>query len=166
MNERRKQFLIEKKLQWQLARRHILSWLLGGLIVLSMPFAVSILYGIYFGTLTFGEACQELLDAIWYPLLIVLLLIPLGIQESIRFTNRIAGPVYRMRLELRKMLNGDAAAQIRLRRHDFMKEFVDEFNLLSAKVNEWRDELGARDSASTGECGFASCCDQETAATT
>ena len=141
MNDKRNRFLIDKKLQWQLARRHILSWLLGGLMILTMPVAVNFLYGVYFSSLTFQDVCGKLLTSIWYPFLIALLLVPMGIQESIRFSNRIAGPVYRIRIELEKLLNGKPASQICVRQKDCLKDFVDAFNKLSKQVNRLQEEL-------------------------
>lgn len=56
---------------------------------------------------------------------------------AIRFTHRVAGPIYRIELELDKMIDGDLRGRIHLRPSDDVKE-------MAALVNLFKDLLEKR----------------------
>ncbi len=59
-------------------------------------------------------------------LLIMILLSILGIFRS----HRIAGPVYRMEMDIMRVLQGEKAVKIRLRKKDKLKSLADKINRL------------------------------------
>lgn len=56
---------------------------------------------------------------------------------AIRFTHRVAGPIYRIELELDQMIEGDLRGRINLRPHDDIKE-------MASRVNTFKDLLEKR----------------------
>ena len=56
---------------------------------------------------------------------------------AIRFTHRVAGPIYRIELELDQMIEGDLRGRINLRPHDDIKE-------MASRVNTFKDLLERR----------------------
>lgn len=56
---------------------------------------------------------------------------------AIRFTHRVAGPIYRIELELDQMIQGDLRGRINLRPNDDVKE-------MAACVNNFKDLLEKR----------------------
>lgn len=81
------------------------------------------------------------------PLLINNLLIALVLSVfAIRFTHRIAGPVYRIRADVRAALVGKRGVRIRLREKDELRDLAGQINQLLAEL----DDL-AQDGLSEGD---------------
>jgi methyl-accepting chemotaxis protein len=59
---------------------------------------------------------------------------------SLFFSHRMAGPIYRLRVSLSKMLDNDFSGQIKVRKKDFFSNMADQLeelrkNILSGKIN-------------------------------
>lgn len=68
------------------------------------------------------------------PLLITCLILMVIIAiYSLFFSHKMAGPVYRMRISLDRMLAGDYDFKIRVRRNDFFRNIVEKIELLRMK---------------------------------
>lgn len=69
-----------------------------------------------------------------YPLIYTCLMIMLIIAlYSLFFSHRMAGPVYRLRISLDRMLAGDYDFKIRVRRNDFFRNIVEKLEQLRIK---------------------------------
>ncbi len=64
---------------------------------------------------------------------------------GIFFLHRVAGPVYRFRMILKKLANGEIPNDVRLRENDYFKETAAEFNNVFKSLREKR--LLAQESA-------------------
>ncbi len=72
-----------------------------------------------------------------YPLLWTCLsMIFLVSVYSLFFSHKMAGPIYRMRVSLDRMISGDYDFRIRARKSDFFLNIVEKLELLRAKINE------------------------------
>ena len=68
------------------------------------------------------------------PLLITCLILMVIIAVySLFFSHKMAGPVYRMRISLDRMLTGDYDFKIRVRKNDFFRNIVEKIELLRMK---------------------------------
>jgi hypothetical protein len=74
---------------------------------------------------------------------------PVLLYDLLKFSNRIAGPLYRCRKLMEEMARGKTVPEFQPRQHDFMAEFFRTFNTL---VLEWNVRLDATAPAS-GEAG-------------
>ena len=62
------------------------------------------------------------------------------------FSHRIAGPIYRMKISLDRMLAGDYDFKIKVRKNDFHLELVDKMEQLRLKIkNNTPDKTGEQD---------------------
>lgn len=77
----------------------------------------------------------------WPAILASVILLPLFVYDMLKATNRIAGPVYRVRSEIRRVVAGESIAPIKFRDGDSFQELAEEFNALTALVNEQRAKL-------------------------
>jgi hypothetical protein len=94
----------------------------------------------------FGEFYLEYLAA-QKPLLYAFLLsAPVLLYDMLKFSNRIAGPLFRCRRVMDEMAAGKSVTEFQPRKHDFMGEFFRSFNAL---IRAWN----AR--ATTGTNGHA-----------
>lgn len=69
-----------------------------------------------------------------------ILLVPYFIYDMVKFTNRIAGPLYRCQNLMRDMAEGKPVAEFLPRKHDLLPEFFADFNTL---IRAWNSKLAA-----------------------
>lgn len=62
------------------------------------------------------------------------LILPLVIYDILKLSNRFAGPLYRLRRELRRLAAGEPVPPVRFRTGDFWPELADEFNATSQRI--------------------------------
>lgn len=78
------------------------------------------------------------------PLLFSLILVaPIVLFDVVRFSHRLAGPLYRCRMVMRDMVDGKSVSQIKLRDKDLLQEMVQIFNALIVLWNA-RSQVGQR----------------------
>ncbi len=77
---------------------------------------------------------------LWVSCILFATLLVIG-SFGIFFLHRIAGPVYRFRLTLRRVNHGQAAVPIRLREGDYFTEVAGELNTLIQRVQEQRVKI-------------------------
>lgn len=77
-------------------------------------------------------------DEMWFyyePALVAsALLLPLVIMDVLRFTNRMIGPLLRVRRSMRALARGEYVEPIEFRGADYWKEIADEFNAVRQRV--------------------------------
>lgn len=131
--ERRRRNLIDKRTQFGIAKGLCLFWLTGVLVVICFPLFAMAVYGTLIALKPADEVFRSILDAAWYPLAISILVIPASVWYSIRFSNRIAGPVFHVKREMRKFSEGDAPRPVSLREGDFFVELAETWNACIAR---------------------------------
>ena len=81
-------------------------------------------------------------SAVWKryaPAAIVLVaLLPVVVHDTLRLSNRIAGPVFRVRGALRRLALGETVEPIKLRRNDSWQELAADFNRLIVRIEAQR----------------------------
>lgn len=81
---------------------------------------------------------QTHMKEMWYfygPALVAsILLLPLVIVDTIRFSNRIVGPLLRLRRSMRELARGENVEPLGFRGTDFWQDFANEFNAVRARV--------------------------------
>ncbi|MBN2509853.1 MAG: hypothetical protein JXB03_06235 [Spirochaetales bacterium] len=71
-------------------------------------------------------------------LIIILVISVLGL----RYSHRIAGPAYRMKEDIKRVLDDGESMQIQLRKNDKLQELVGEVNRLIAEYDKLRNASG------------------------
>lgn len=61
-------------------------------------------------------------------------LLPLVIVDITRFSNRIVGPLFRLRRSMRELARGQCVEPLEFRNDDFWQEVANEFNAISAHM--------------------------------
>jgi hypothetical protein len=128
----RKRLFVDPKVQGALIIRAVGYWFF---CLLTMSLAL-LLWRLWTGParlfyLQFDEMWQ------WYgPAAIAsLAVLPLVIIDVVRLSNRFAGPLYRLRREMRKLASGEPVRALKFRDGDFWMEFADEFNSVAQRLN-------------------------------
>ena len=66
--------------------------------------------------------------------LVLLLLMPAFMWDTVRLSHRFAGPVQRLRRMMKELAEGDDPGELRFRDGDFWRELGDHFNGIRARV--------------------------------
>jgi hypothetical protein len=67
-------------------------------------------------------------------LIAAVLLLPVILFDALRFSNKFAGPMHRLRREVKRLADGDSYAPIDFRKGDFWYDLAQEFNRLADKL--------------------------------
>jgi hypothetical protein len=73
-------------------------------------------------------------------LLALVLILPPILYDLLKFSNRIAGPLYRCRNVMRQIADGESVPEFEPRKGDQFREFFQTFNAL---IKVWNARLGA-----------------------
>ena len=79
------------------------------------------------------------------------LVLPLAIYDVLKFSNRIVGPVFRLRRELEKFQAGEDFEEISIREKDFWMDLSDGFNSLTKRISELETQLADSEKESEKE---------------
>ncbi|MGA2975737.1 MAG: hypothetical protein ABSF77_10550 [Spirochaetia bacterium] len=84
-----------------------------------------------------GAPASELLLTILPPLLLNdLAIMILFIVAGIFLTHRIAGPIYRIEMDIDRVLAGNRGARVHLRKRDAFNDLADKVNTLLERIDE------------------------------
>ena len=133
---RRKKWFVDATLQTALVTRIVLYW-----AACVIDIAATLIFW-RIGT-SAANSVNPRWDGIWFDygpvLLALLLLLPLGIVDIVRFSNRFVGPILRLRRSMQRLARGEDVQPIQFRRGDFWQGFADEFNAVLARVQGHAD---------------------------
>lgn len=129
---KRKRLLVDPQVQGAFLLRAIGYWLLCLLTVVLLMVFTSILAEP--ARLFFPES-----DGPWFRIgpaaICVVLLLPVVAYDFLRVSNRLVGPVLRLRRGMRALAAGEHVEPIKFRDGDFWREFADEFNALARRMH-------------------------------
>ncbi len=74
------------------------------------------------------DSSNRLQTFIWVVAVIEVVLVVAAIYYSAITSNRIAGPVYRLKKVLREIADGDLTVRIKLRKRDYLQDLAQEIN--------------------------------------
>jgi len=159
MQNRRKRKVIDSVVQGAIGRRIALHWL----IFFAMAFFTLPLWNIISG-MQFSGSFSSLLARGWMetaPVLVILLaMLPIFVWDTVKFSHRFAGPMYRFHQTVKSLAAGEDVPPIRLRKGDFWTEVADDFNSLIKSLTEERDQRTS--AANSGDAACSGCsCDRE-----
>jgi hypothetical protein len=131
MKNRRKRSFVDAAVQWGLVVRIILYWI----VFMFDSAATLVLWRLVTSPMRDFNTHLEEIWCDYAPVLLVsFLLLPMGIVDIVRFSNRFVGPLLRLRRSMRRLAHGEYVAPIRFRNTDYWQEFADEFNAVLARV--------------------------------
>jgi nitrogen fixation/metabolism regulation signal transduction histidine kinase len=67
-------------------------------------------------------------------LIAAVVMLPVIMFDALRFSNKFAGPMHRLRREVKRLADGDSYAPIDFRKGDFWYDLAQEFNRLADKL--------------------------------
>jgi methyl-accepting chemotaxis protein len=131
--ERRRRYFVDATVQGALLRQAVYFW-----ISSSALFALLILMYRVGPALLSGR--QQSGAELWYHLAPYLLasaaLFPLVVASANRFSNRIVGPMLRIRKALKQLADGEKPERIELREKDFYRDVAESINAIAARLGD------------------------------
>ena len=142
---RRKQYLVNKRLQLQFAffltlQVAIPILLLGAsLFIINKLYLTSIQMVVGNNVLPDSHIQEVLLFSVLSVLALLVISGILLVYISIRFTHHIAGPIYKLEKTVDNLVKGHKAESIKFRKTDFICGLADKFNILIEELNKTRN---------------------------
>jgi hypothetical protein len=136
----RKKLLVDPKVQGALLSRAAMYWFLFAVTLIEVVLSWNIVNG------PDGPFLSHFrFDDLWSQHGIVLLaglcLLPVLLLDVALVSNRVVGPLNRVRDTLRKLANGERVSPIQFREGDYFWPMAGELNAVSARVAELEDQL-------------------------
>ena len=128
----RKKLLVDRQVQYAFLLRAVGYWLMCVLTVLLLLTFTNML----------AEPARMFMpeaDGLWLRLgptvICAILFLPVVVYDFLRVSNRLVGPVFRLRKAMRALAAGEHVDPIRFRDGDFWREFADEFNAVARRMH-------------------------------
>ncbi len=145
MSKKRKQFLVDKQVQYALGLRIMLHWVAFLSIAVIVSCALRMLSR--FDHSSLGQSLQAAFLEQMSTIIVLLALLPWFIHDSLKLSNRFAGPMVRLRKSFSQLACEDELPPVSFRKGDFWQEVADDFNVLRSRVLEDRKQLAEACSA-------------------
>ncbi|QDT11608.1 hypothetical protein K239x_36080 [Planctomycetes bacterium K23_9] len=110
-----------------------MHWTLLLVCLVSISMMVRLMMSV--GEKPFGEAFINALSAQAPLMAVMVILMPVFLRDTLKLSNRFAGPMYRLRTVLEEMANGGEGSKIKFRVGDFWQSTAGDFNTVLDEVN-------------------------------
>ena len=128
---KRKRFLVDRAVQGRLVLRAAIYWLF---CLMSIVTFTACWIAMTEQPANSSELFSRLRSGYAPAFFASLIMLPIVLYDIVRFSNRFAGPLLRMRTLVKAMADGETAQPIKTRQGDFWKEFSEDFNRLAQRV--------------------------------
>lgn len=134
----RSRILVDPTVQWSIAGRIISHWLVLLMCLVSINMMVAVLTSI--GQTSFMGALMTAAQQEIRTFCVMLLILPMFLRDTLKLSNRFAGPMYRLRTALKSMAEDDMPTPIKFRTGDFWQEAATDFNTVRSKYESLEKE--------------------------
>ena len=140
---KRKRFLVDRKVQGALGARIACHWMVFIACSVLVTSVLRIITSVDQGGINdaIGSAIREQIISIG----VLLSLLPWFLHDSMKLSNRFAGPMVRLRDSMRQLReNEPSQTNVKFRDGDFWLDIAAEFNLMKSRIEAERAELEER----------------------
>jgi methyl-accepting chemotaxis protein len=130
----RKKLYVDASVQMQLLRRIVLHWFTFIVVAVVLAMSFQLLFENPFQSLS--SLTADVLSRNGLLLIILLALIPVFVYDTVKLSNRFAGPMLRFRRAMRTLADGESMEPLTFRDGDFWQELASDFNRVVARVQE------------------------------
>ncbi|TWT84801.1 hypothetical protein CA13_62820 [Planctomycetes bacterium CA13] len=135
---KRTRILVDPAVQWSIAGRVLIHWTLFLLCLVAINVAVRVFASVVSQPMSEAFASALLAQA---PIVIVMLvMLPIFLRDTLALSNRFAGPMYRLRTAFSAVARGEQIKHIKFRTGDFWLEAADDFNVVLDELNSLKEE--------------------------
>lgn len=146
MINRRKKKFVDRNVQGRLLLGIAAHWLLYFMLVMS---AIPIWHVLTVSG--FSHPLTKVLADSWGSMTPVFLflaaVLPVFIWETVKFSNRFVGPIYRLHKTIQSINAGEKFRPIHFREDDFLHDLADDFNTMMRRLKQREDEPTREDAS-------------------
>ena len=112
------------------------------MLLISCLIIINVMVGVLtsVGQNSFGRALTNAAMVEMRTLAVLMLLMPIFLRDTLKLSNRFAGPMFRLRTALKTMSSGQVPGPIKFREGDFWLEAADDFNTVRADYESLQRE--------------------------
>lgn len=140
---KRKRLFVDNRVQGSLIRQLVAHWFLACFLMFCYLFAMQAFSNGF--ALGFVENFQVLSQQYGLLFVILLVLSPVFIYDSVKLSNRFAGPMVSFRASLKRLARGENIREVSFRENDFWKELSTDLNSVAKELRTFRSESVAAD---------------------
>lgn len=133
MSNKRGKVYVDRLVQGALARRIVTHWCVFFALSMILFTATELFLGDPELSLT-GH-----LSVLWskyaYFVIIMVSILPTFVYDSMKLSNRFAGPVMRLRDSIHDLAKGERIEELTFRENDFWRELSEDFNVVAKRVH-------------------------------
>ncbi len=130
---KRRQLYVDRKVQGGLILRTVIYWFFCLISIVLLLTCWTVLTGP-------RQTAGDLFAGLWFrygPALVAsIILLPIVVVDCARFSNRFAGPIFRLRRCLRRLADGEHVGPIHFRENDFWQDMPVAFNHIARRLDE------------------------------
>ena len=134
----RSRLLVDPQVQWSITLRVLFHWTAFLVCLVSVGAMFRILGSP--GSQPWGDAWKSALSAQIPTLGVMFLMLPVFLRDTLKMSNRFAGPMYRLRTALAELAKTNETKPIKFRTGDYWLEVADDFNEAFGKLDELKKE--------------------------
>jgi len=146
--QKRNRYLVDSSVQFSLVRRIVLHWLAFAVLFLSLVIAVE--SGFRGPGTSISQVMVQTLEKYAMPLMIMIALLPVFLYDTIKLSNRFAGPICRLRKGLSALAKCQETSELRFRKGDFWVDLADDFNRVANRLGA---TTGTQSTSPNAGCG-------------
>ena len=135
---KRTRFLVDPKVQWSIAARVFGHWSIFLMCLICINVCVRVFAAVI--NEPFWEAFQSAIVAQAPIVMVMFVLLPVFLRDTLVMSNRFAGPMYRLRTALAALAAGQSISAIKFRTGDFWLTAADDFNVVLVQLNSLKAE--------------------------
>ena len=139
MAKQRKTILVEKQVQGPLGWRIAAHWFI--FLGLSVSVTCSLQMLSNFEPVSLWSRLEDAMFSQAGSVLVLLTLLPWFVHDSLKLSNRFAGPMVRLQKSIVQLTNQDETPPVVFRSGDFWQEIATDFNELRMRVIAEREQL-------------------------
>jgi hypothetical protein len=121
MKNRRKQLVVDRKVQGAILKRVFVYWLFCVLFIMTPLVLVNTLRQ---PELNLGEHFKSIWSQYWLSFIMAALLLPMAIMDALRLSHGFIGPIYRLRRELEQYTQRPDISFSKFREDDFWSSLM------------------------------------------
>ena len=134
----RRQWFIDPSVQKDLMMRFVYYWA-SAMLFLTLP--IAIIRSVASPEQSFVQHLLNAFATHWPILVSLSLMLPLAARDMLKFSNRFAGPIYRLRRELNRFSETEEIGEVEFRQGDKWRDVADGINELVRYVHKLEQEL-------------------------
>ncbi len=129
---RRSKSLVDPEVQGSVLKKVAMHWLL---LFLCNTIALVIWVRLFEQPdAAWGDTLRDCLQRYLPFFVVTIVLLPAFVWDTLKLTNRFAGPILRLRLALSDAADGRIVAPLHFRQNDFWREIAENFNSVLSRV--------------------------------